>query len=260
MDSTAVHALFHLLYPGQTIAFDPGRTWVIEDGRLIGCLTLTLVPGLDGVFDLDGGIHPDFRRRGMGNMLWTAVLPQLPAISVKQISHAIIDLDSPATHFLRYHNFFIEHKEWLMRLPLPAPHSPFPPTLHTFLRARAIQTFLTLYDQSFGGRPWYQPYHLEEVTKTLADPADMLFLLKTEQPIGFAWLRGEMIEPVGIVLEEQGQGYGRLLLQAAIHELEKRGVKQAQIGVWRDNETAVRLYQSLGFQRQQTITYLAYNL
>lgn len=259
-DSTAVRTLFRLLYPGQTTAFDPGRAWVVEDGRPLGCLTLTPVPGLGGVFDLDGGVHPHFQRQGVGSLLWTAVRPQLPALGVKQISHAVTDLNSPAAHFLRRRHFFVEHEEWLMRRPLPAPRSPLPLPLHTLPRARAIRTFLTLYDQSFGGRPWYQPYPLEEVAKTLADPEDMLFLLKREQPIGFAWLQEEMIEPIGIVKGEQGQGYGRLLLHAVIYELEKRGAKQAQIGVWRDNETAVRLYQSLGFQQEKTATYLALDL
>ncbi|MCP4425482.1 MAG: GNAT family N-acetyltransferase, partial [Chloroflexi bacterium] len=124
-------------------------------------------------------------------------------------------------------------------------------------RTEAMRHFRALYDQSFGPAPWYQPYSADEVDATLENPADILFLFKDDASIGFAWLQKEAIEPIGIVPGERGRGYGRFLLLAALHKLKQRGAAQAQIGVWRENETAVSLYQSFGFQHQKTLAYLA---
>jgi mycothiol synthase len=174
-------------------------------------------------------------------------------------------LDSPAAHFLRHHDFFIEHEEWLLRISdltgLPTAVPPPACRVHTYQsRPATIRQFRALYNQSFGSRPWYQPYSRAEVKETLDKSTDILFLHKANRPIGFAWLQGESIEPIGIVREEQGRGYGRFILLAALHELQRRGQTQAAIGLWRNNRAALRLYQSLGFQHQQTIVYLAFDM
>ncbi|MEW5988354.1 MAG: N-acetyltransferase, partial [Chloroflexota bacterium] len=83
--------------------------------------------------------------------------------------------------------------------------------------------------------------------------------------VGFVWTRqldahaGE-IEPLGVRPAYQRQGYGRALLLAGLRQLAKRGAERAQLGVWVENTAAIHLYQSVGFQRLQTITYLALNL
>ncbi len=243
-----------------------GRSWLLWAGdEAVGYMTVSPVPGLDGVFSLVGGVLPAYRRQGAGGRLLHHALRRASSLGISQLSHAVADLGSPAAHFLLNHNFFIEHEEWLLRLPnlqtcqlnLPTPVE----NLHIHpLTPAPVHLFRALYDRSFGGAPWYQPYRREEVEDSLDDPDDILFLFKDEQPIGFVWLQGMAIEPIGIVREEWGKGYGRFLLLAALHELKNRGAEQAEIGVWRENETAVHLYQSFGFQHEKTITYLAFDL
>jgi ribosomal protein S18 acetylase RimI-like enzyme len=220
------------------------------------------VPGLDRIYNLEGGILPQYRRQGLGSRLLHHVLHEAPALNIRQLSYCITDLDSPTARFLRQHNFFIEHEEWLMHLSPLLRHPPDPlPDCQIQTRHSPIHRFRQLYEQSFGGTPWYQPYSREEAEEALDDPADILFLIKNERPVGFAWLQGKAqeatIEPIGIVKEEWGKGYGRTLLLAALHELKQRGAAQAHIGVWRSNHAAIRIYQSVGFQHQQTLTYLA---
>ncbi len=242
------------------------HAWVIEEeGKVVGYTAVSPVPGLDGVFSLTGAIASNRQRQGLGSRLLAHTLREASQLNMRQLSHSVTDLNSSAAHFLRRHGFFIEHEEWLLQLAdftrLPTAVPPPSCRIQTFpARREAAQQFQSLYDQSFGGKPWHQPYSLDEIEETLNKPADILFLVKANQPIGFAWLQNEAIEPIGVVKGEQGKGYGRFLLHAALHKLKQRGAGQAQIGVWRENETAVRLYQSLGFQHQQTITYLAFAL
>ena len=272
-DSAALKTIHTALYPGQS--FTMGRhTWVIEDGEeVMGYTAVFPVPGLDGLFSLIGGVVPRQQRRGVGSQLLAHTLREAPGLGIRRLSHAVTDLNSPTVPFLRQHGFFIEHEEWLMMLPdltrlgtatSTSLSADVPPTAcriqtyHTF--NDAARQFRALYDQSFGDNPWYQPYSTTEMEDTLNEPTDILFLIKDDEPIGFAWLRKEAIEPIGIVKEEQGKGYGRFLLLSTLHKLKQRGAGQGQIGTWRENETAVRLYKSLGFQHQKTITYLARNI
>ncbi len=105
---------------------------------------------------------------------------------------------------------------------------------------------------------------MAEMDSLLSDKADILFLMHDNQPIGFAWIQLEdgmgQIEPIGILPAYQGEGNGRFLLQTALNQLHKRGAAQVKIGVWRDNETAVSLYQSIGFRHRKTLIYYALDL
>jgi ribosomal protein S18 acetylase RimI-like enzyme len=137
-------------------------------------------------------------------------------------------------------------------------------TVRTLPRATAVALFCRLYDHSFGPWPWYQPYTPAEVAATLARARDLLFLHLEEEPIGFAWLQQDsqagIIEPFGVAPAQQGRGYGRYLLIAALHTLAARGVTAVQIGAWEQNQTALRLYRSLGFRPHAALTYLTRNV
>ncbi|MCB9419252.1 MAG: GNAT family N-acetyltransferase [Ardenticatenaceae bacterium] len=260
-DTAVLRKLHQTIHPGQPFPLTR-HVWLVEEaGRGVGYTAVIPVPGLEGIYNLDGGILSNYRRQGLGSRLLQHVLHEAPGLNIRQLSHSFTDLNSPAAHFLRRHNFFIEHEEWLMTLSPLLPCSPAHlPDCQIQTHPTPIHLFRRLYDQSFGGTPWYQPYSQEEVENTLDDPGDILFLYQDEQPIGFAWLQEDLIEPIGIVREEWGKGYGRFLFLAALHELQNRGKTQANIGVWRSNQAAIRLYQSVGFQHQQTITYLAFDV
>jgi ribosomal protein S18 acetylase RimI-like enzyme len=272
-DAKVVSDIHNALYPDDRLSpakilqwLADGRVWVVEDEEVLGYTAVFPVPGLDGVGSITGGIAPKYQRQGLGTSLLLQLIPEAQSLGFQQLSHGVADLNTPGAHFLRHHNFFIEHEDWFLQLsPLllrpPAPPLPDRLKIHS-IPSFPERIFGQLYDRSFGGTAWYQHYTQVEIEETLTDPKDLLFLFKDGDPIGFAWLRMEKpeIEPMGIVKEEQGQGYGRILLLAALHEIKQRGANQTHIGVWRSNQAAIRLYQSVGFQHQQTLTYLACEL
>ncbi|MEJ2750929.1 MAG: GNAT family N-acetyltransferase, partial [Anaerolineae bacterium] len=205
VDTAVLRQIHAIINPDQPLP-STRHLWLIEDGgKVVGYTAVTPVPGLDSIYELSGGILPTHRRQGLGSHLLQHVLHEAPALNIGQLSHCVTDRNSPAAHFLRRHNFFIEHEEWLMRLSLlpqatfgRRPPAPWPSCYLRTLDSPA-RLFRRLYDQSFSGTPWYQPYSEEEVENILDDPDDILFLFQDEQPIGFAWLQGEAIEPIGIV-------------------------------------------------------------
>jgi mycothiol synthase len=248
-----------------------GQAWsILADGELAGYAYFTPVPGIENVLDLQGCIDPKRRRQGIGSYLLTHLLELLKQTGPYQLSHAVLSLTSPAALFLFKHSFFIEHIEWLLILESPnrCPVVSIPPgfQLTTYPKAAAIRHFRQMYEVTFQGQPWYQPYtSTKEVGAELLDPADLLFLLDGDKTAGFAWLRmpqsdlGE-IEPLGLLPSYQSRGLGYVLLINAIHQLVAQGAERIRIGVWQENQPALHLYQQTGFRHLTTQTYLAYNL
>lgn len=250
-----------------------GHGWLAWMGeKTVGYLSATPVPGLDGVVDLHAYVAPALRRRGIGSRLLRVALDALAAAGVRQVSHGVESLAGPAAQFLRSHNFYLEHEEWRMERPhlnaLPRLRLPSACRLQTHERAQAISHFRSLYDRSFASTPWHQPYTIADVEAELDDAADLLFLICRGEAVGFVWMRlkrsaagraGE-IEPIGVAANHQGHGFGRILLVAALHRLAQRGAQRVRLGVWRDNETALRLYRSAGFRRIGSLYYLARDL
>ena len=249
--------------------------WVgLVAGEVVGYTAVSTVPGLPHIRVLHGFIAPRWQRQGLGSQLLQHLLEDLRrevhlqfSLPTLQLSQCIHDTNSAVYHFLRHHNFTIEHEE--QHLLLQSPNLPITQSpnllISTLPRSQAISQFITLYDKSFGPHPWYQPYTAGEAAALLYAPQDLLFLYHLQEPIGFAWAKmvaraaGE-VEPIGIIEKWQGRGYGRFLLQAAIHNLTTRGATRVYIGTWDSNKPALHLYRSLGFEPDHTLTYLAYEV
>lgn len=54
---------------------------------------------------------------------------------------------------------------------------------------------------------------------------------------------------IAIVKDFWGMGLGTLLMEEALRETAKLGFYQVELGVYEDNERAIRLYEKLGFAR-----------
>jgi mycothiol synthase len=83
------------------------------------------------------------------------------------------------------------------------------------------------------------------------EPDDFLLLWDAGELVGFCWLKveGDLGEfyAVGIAPERQGEGLGRVLVEAGFARLAARGIRTASLYVEADNEPALRLYRSFGF-------------
>ncbi len=246
------------------------RVWLLARGRrLAGYALVEPLPGLPGVFDLSGGVVPARRGRGLGGRLLAHVATQAPTLGARQLSARVERLDDEAAVFLLRRGFAMEHEECLLELAdlsaLPSvPDAPGVAVV-SLPRQQAIAEFSRLYEQSFGGRPWSQPYTEAEVAATLARADDLLFATVEGQPVGVVWHerlpdgRGR-VEPIGIAAGYQGRGIGRALLLAALHSLRQQGAAPVEIGLWRTNEVAMHLYKGLGFSEVANWYYLARDL
>lgn len=84
------------------------------------------------------------------------------------------------------------------------------------------------------------------------------FLLIGDPEVGFAQLRFRLsvwtgsedawLEDVFVDEAARGKGYGRILVTAAVERARSRGCGRIQLDANRDNEPAIRLYESIGFE------------
>ncbi|UCG25049.1 MAG: GNAT family N-acetyltransferase [Chloroflexota bacterium] len=248
-----------------------GRSWILRcKSSVAGYASVAPTPGLAGLYELDGFIRPGWRRRGLGRHLLQTVVGDLVGGDARQLYYALNSPDSAAARFLSASGFYAEHEERYLTLDaledLPPIRLGDGYGLRTYERAQAITCFRGLYDASFSGLPWYQPYESDgEIAADLADAGDLLFLEHGRRSVGFMWLRWTElelaeIEPVGLLSGYRGQGHGRQLMLAGLHLAVAQGARAVNVGVWRQNEAAIGLYRRLGFRETNRKLFLAYDL
>ncbi len=249
-------------------ALREGHTVVLElNGRIAGYAAASPLPGLPGHDDFHLFIAARWRGQGWGSHLLDALVTRLAPAGVNLISCGVHDLDEPVAQFLQRRGFFREHTEWEMRRELTGelPEVVWPAgyALRTYPRREAIAHFRAVYELAFGGLPAYQPYTSDaEVEEALGNDADLRFVVWGDRPAGFVWARkvtadlGE-VEPIGVTGAYQGRGLGRGLLAEGLRYLSESGCRRVRLGVWADNQKAVRLYRQFGFHHINSRYFLA---
>lgn len=266
--ATAVSAPISLPQLTQAVQQANGRFWTITQRQQpIGFATLLPIPGLPHQFELAGGLAPNFQRQGAGSFLWQAIKKEVVGTAVRQISCMVSDPNGPAAHFLQRHQFTLEHEAWTMALhtlPVaPTVPSPVDCQLQRIDLQTAVHTLPALYQRCFANTPWFQPYTVAEITDTWQSDDQLYYLVEGNRSIGFVWLHfpklGQAdVEPVGIVPEKWGMGYGRFLLTTALNNLSTQHIQAVTLGVWANNHHAIRLYQTMGFRHVSSSFSLAY--
>lgn len=253
------------------LAQSNGRFWTItQQEKPIGYATLLPLPGLPGLFELSGGIAPQFQRQGAGSFLWEFIRQKAAGTAVQQITCTLNSLNSPTARFLQRHRFTLEHEEWTMTLENLAALPQVPPasgmiSLQNTSQQTAVRTLPALYERSFRHTPWFQPYTPAEVAVTWEPDDQLLYLVENGHTIGFVWLHFPEsgmaeIEPIGIVQEKQGMGYGRFLLTTLLNRLQNQGILAVTLGVWANNQPAIQLYRSVGFRYAESSYSFVYTM
>jgi diamine N-acetyltransferase len=133
----------------------------------------------------------------------------------------------------------------------------------TFLDAYAGQISLREIDAYI--RKWFS---IEIQTAELSDP-DNIFLVAVVDgnPIGYAKLKLNSvhelvkgakpleIERIYLLQERTGTGIGKELMQGCIHEARQRDCDVIWLGVWEDNQRAIRFYKRWGFREVGSHTF-----
>lgn len=160
---------------------------------------------------------------------------------------------------------FVPQRDLLqMRVPLPLREEPrWPPGIETrtFEPGRDEQAWLTVNNRAFGNHPeqggWVEATLHRRMSEPWFDPQLFLLAFDSEGLVGSNWLKlHERSDPdppmgeifvIGVDPRAQGTGLGRALAIAGLDLVAARGVTTGLLYVAAENESAVRLYESLGF-------------
>jgi ribosomal protein S18 acetylase RimI-like enzyme len=128
-----------------------------------------------------------------------------------------------------------------------------------------LKDWYSVHQNSFAEHFGFVPRDFDSWVKRIrADtsiPSDGVYLLYVEgSAVGFIWLddidaaesRGFVVF-LGVVKQERGHGFGRILLEVALAHFSRRGYSHAELGVDTENSSgALGLYERMGFQVMST--------
>lgn len=212
----------------------------------------------DGAIEFELVVDPDVRGAGVGTALVETVLARHPSAEFAW-AHG----DHPASRALAA-RFGFEPVRTLLQLRAGL-DTPPPAALdrQNSLDLRAFRpdtddaAWLDLNARAFANHPEQGRLTQRDLDDRRAepwfDPEDFLLLWEGDELVGFCWLKldegiGEFYA-VGVDPEHQGEGLGRVLMEAGFARLAARGIRTAALYVEADNEPALALYRRYCFER-----------
>jgi mycothiol synthase len=236
-------------------------SWVVEaDGRLAAYAAALLREA----YDVDGGVHPDFRGRGLGTALLRLTEERARDVGAPRIFNVCLVVDAGAVELFERNGYTDQRHFYRMVIDLdgatPEPQCPQGLTIDTFRRddARAFHAAL---DEAFADEWNFHPLPFEEWSRLRLDVPDfdpgLWFVVRDGDELA-AVLRGETnrfgmgwVAALGVRPRWRKRGLGLALLHHAFREFHRRGETRAGLGVDTENPTgATRLYRRAGMRVQ----------
>jgi len=221
-----------------------------DDGALIG---FAAVPD-DSAPEACLMVHPDYRRRGFGRSLLTAMRAELQRRGLAECL-LVTDAASPSAHpFLGALNIPYRFSEFRLQLDPAAIDRSRP--RHDALRLRPAaasdsEALVTVLAGAFADPD--KEVRRGAVAAGLQERTRRFYLAELEgEPIGVLrageWGGNGDITAFGVLPAHQRRGYGRQILLDAVDLLLAEGWPQIFIEVATDNPGALGLYESCGFR------------
>ncbi len=236
-----------------------------DNGRLVGCIILDSFGSEEK--ELQGMVHPDYRRKGIFSRLVAATKEAGVQHGVQRLIFVVERAAQSGQHFVAAIGAQYDFSEHEMVLETFHDRMDFDERLN-FRKAydSDLDLYVSIMADSFGDpeeriRPW--------VTHLLHDSQCRLYVatfgeaqLGCKEPVGCLRLHEENdsigIYGFGVRPDYRRRGYGRQMLEEVVREVQGQSQKQITLEVDIDNENALGLYRSVGFVERTTYDY--YNL
>jgi ribosomal protein S18 acetylase RimI-like enzyme len=222
-----------------------------EDGRLVAFL------GIYGHqwdhLEVTGMVDPEARGRGIGRALLDAALPLCRSTQKDRVLLVVPRASPGGSELARVYGMTFEHSEHALRLSA----RPGPAAASSDLSLRPstgedIPALAEMYGEAFG----HVPSNLDELVARDSRP---LIIERGEDTVGtIAVVReGQRGAIYGFIVvpELRGRGIGREVLRRACQDLFDSGTTHVDLEVEVENDNALGLYTSTGFELEATDDY-----
>ena len=223
-----------------------------RDGdRLVGFLGFYSFGSPD--LELAGMVDPAVRRRGIGTALLAAALPIAHERGFTRALLVTPRSTPTGAAFAHANHATLEHSEHFLALDATPTSGPLDPglVLRLATEADAAEVARILAD-GFG-----QPARNFAISNTPAEST--MAIERAGRIVGTVRLsrRGDTAGIYGLAVDPpyQGQGIGRDVLNRVCRDLRADGAAQVTLEVATDNDRALDLYLSVGFERRATEDY-----
>jgi mycothiol synthase len=275
-DTSEEYLRASLAWPNYRPAQD---VWVAErEGKLVAyCVALEQPSQRCTIYVV---VHPSQRRNGLGSQLLELTLNRAHELGSKNILVYASEHNRASNLFLSHHDFQQVGSSGSLKLnaDIEVDSAEFPKdfTLKKYSEVNDPLILLKALDDCYLGM-WGHQHNdnpSEEERKSprflhYYDAEDILLLFNEQDSIfGICSLKSQgkregngeisdLLDGPGIIQEYREQGYQRPMVLAGIQCLRKRGIRPITLEFWGDNEHALDIYRSLGFEMVNR--YLAYH-
>lgn len=221
-----------------------------EDGRLLGFLGI--YGFRTGWFEITGMVDPAARRRGIGRALFTAALPIVQAGGAEHLLMVVPRLSDPGGELARSLGMTYEHSEHALTLRARPDGAPAPEISLRQATTEDIPRLSELYREGFGNGD-------VEPARLAGERSRTLLIERHGERIGTVAVArdGDRSAIYGFVIAERlrGRGIGREVLQRACQDQFDAGASRVDLEVEVENDSALGLYTSVGFELVATDDY-----
>lgn len=203
-------------------------------------------------------IHPEYRQQGIAKTLWETMLPQLPML-YPDLRYLIISTPQGLNQtWFKQHHFHFENTEYNMTC---TPYIPETPQQQAYtIKTADSHDINQLYLLDHTCFNTDRPDPIQRITKLLETPNIKILLLCHQQRVigqvhlvlkkHQVWITDFAIRP-----DMQQQGFGEALLSYCLKYIHKHHPKKIHLTVSNQNQSALHLYQNMGFQIYNAVDY-----
>jgi mycothiol synthase len=275
-DTSEEYLRASLAWPNYRPAQD---VWVAEvEGKLVGyCVALEQPSQSCTIYTV---VHPSQRQKGLGSQLIDLTLNRARELGSKNVLVYANEKNKGSDLFLKHHKFQQVGSSGSLKLnaEIETPSAEFPKdfTLKKYSEVNDPPILLKALDDCYRGM-WGHQHNDSRTEEELKSPnflhyydvEDILLLFDEKNAIfGICSLKSQgkregngelsdLLDGPGIIQEHREHGYQRPMVLAGIQHLRQRGARPVTLEFWGDNENALDIYRSLGFEMVNR--YVAYH-
>lgn len=216
-------------------------------------------------------VHPSQRQKGLGSQLLELTLVRAREVGSKTILVYANEHNSASNLFLKHHGFVEAGSSGAMKASasIEVPLFEFPAgfTLKRYSEVNEPRILLKALNICYEGM-WGHQHNDNPSKEELKSPRflkyytveDILLLFEgNDAVIGICSLKmqgkkegngevSDLLDGPGVVQKYREKGYQRQLVLAGIRYLRQKGIHPITLEFWGDNENALSIYRSLGFE------------